>query len=210
MWDAKGKLIREIGRNGQGPGEFAGPVTAGWKGDTLWVFDSRQARIGLFTPSGEFVRSIMALARSAPGAKSSTNVVGRRLLADGTLFGQPTLFAERTSDKKADNAALIRFREGGEVLDTILKFEVRQSTLELKGENGAMYMSQPFTDSPMPVPEGRGRGVFFINRDYAQNDRNAMFRVRKIALNGDVVLDRAFQYDPKPVTDAQFDKLVDE
>ena len=119
MWDANGKLIREIGRSGQGPGEFAGPVRAGWKADTLWVWDSRQARISLFKPSGEFVRSIRAIASSMPGAKSSSSLMGRSLLADGTLLGQPRLGAS-TQEKGATSNALVRFRGNRGLVHTTL------------------------------------------------------------------------------------------
>ena len=105
MWDQRGKLIREIGRNGNGPGEFAGPVSAGWRGDTLWVFDSRQARISLFKPNGDFVRSFLAVAGG--DSRSSANVVARTMLNDGTLVGEKRLWAEQTSDKRPDRSATI-------------------------------------------------------------------------------------------------------
>lgn len=210
MWNKQGRLIKEIGRNGQGPGEFAGPVSAGWRGDTLWVYDSRQARISLFTPDGQFVRSIRPIAKRQPGAKMTSNIVGRYLLADGTVLAQPTLYSAQASDKRTDLSALLRINESGDILDTLVVFPVRQSTLELKSGTSAMYSAQPFTDSPIGAVDGKGRAVYVINRDYARDNARSTFRITKISLTGDTLYDKRFEYRPKPVTDAQFEKLVTE
>ncbi|MGD9523392.1 MAG: hypothetical protein AB7N73_05670 [Gemmatimonadales bacterium] len=43
-----GSLLRTIGRAGEGPGEFAGPLQLGWLHDTLVVVDPGLARVTLF------------------------------------------------------------------------------------------------------------------------------------------------------------------
>ena len=39
-----GRLLRTIGRRGDGPGEFRNPYVVGYIGDTIWVHDSRRRR----------------------------------------------------------------------------------------------------------------------------------------------------------------------
>jgi hypothetical protein len=56
VFDRTGRLIRTIGRDGSGPGEFTFPLLAIY-GSTLLVHDPRQSRISVFDTSGSFVRS---------------------------------------------------------------------------------------------------------------------------------------------------------
>jgi hypothetical protein len=61
--DPKGKLLRTVGRQGQGPGEFMGGIFINQcAADSLFVWDSRTNRVSVFTASGSFVRQIPAFA----------------------------------------------------------------------------------------------------------------------------------------------------
>lgn len=59
--DVDGRLVRSVGRRGQGPGEFTamGPLGL-WRGspDTIWVMDWMPRRLSLFTADGAFVRTV--------------------------------------------------------------------------------------------------------------------------------------------------------
>ncbi len=50
--DSAGDYVRTIGRKGAGPGEFEQPYALGWLGDTLFVLDWRNARVGKFSKLG--------------------------------------------------------------------------------------------------------------------------------------------------------------
>ena len=56
--DYTGKLIRRIGRNGQGPGEFQLPLVPCIIGDELVVSDNGNSRIQIFTLDGTYLRQI--------------------------------------------------------------------------------------------------------------------------------------------------------
>ncbi len=55
VFDSNGAYVRTIGRKGAGPGEFEQPYSLGWLGDTLLVLDFRNARIGKFSRTGEWL-----------------------------------------------------------------------------------------------------------------------------------------------------------
>lgn len=57
--DTSGARLRVIGREGQGPGEFGALNGLGFRGDSLFVFDSRWSRISVFDPEGEHVRQFV-------------------------------------------------------------------------------------------------------------------------------------------------------
>lgn len=55
LFDSAGKLLRRIGRQGAGPGEFKGINGMTVLGDTgLAIWDAQNARISFFTATGEF------------------------------------------------------------------------------------------------------------------------------------------------------------
>jgi len=60
VYDSSGRLNRQIGRRGQGPGEFTMPWSLALGAeDTLYVFNYFNRRMSVFLPDGLFVRSVM-------------------------------------------------------------------------------------------------------------------------------------------------------
>ncbi len=58
VYDANGAYQRTIGRQGDGPGEFAtAPDIAGLAGDTVFAFDSRSRRVTSFSMSGDLIET---------------------------------------------------------------------------------------------------------------------------------------------------------
>jgi hypothetical protein len=58
LFSADGELLRTIGREGEGPGEFLDPIAVDHRGDTLAVWDWRQNRITLASLSDDRVETI--------------------------------------------------------------------------------------------------------------------------------------------------------
>jgi hypothetical protein len=52
-----GQPFRQIGRQGQGPGEFSRPIAGAWQGDSLWIWDSGQGRLTWLDARGRLLRS---------------------------------------------------------------------------------------------------------------------------------------------------------
>lgn len=57
-YDINLKFIKDMGRKGQGPGEFLGPLMMSVCGDSLYVYDRGLKRISVFDSSGYFCNSI--------------------------------------------------------------------------------------------------------------------------------------------------------
>lgn len=59
VFTSEGEFVRELGRSGEGPGEFRSAAYAtALPGDSLLVVDSRLRRVSVFAPDLEFVRTI--------------------------------------------------------------------------------------------------------------------------------------------------------
>lgn len=87
FYDRTGRYLRSAGGAGQGPGEFQSAfylwVTAG---DTVWVGDSRPWKYNVFSPDGDWIRTVRP-ARSDPNSPALMTV-----LADGrsVIASRPT------------------------------------------------------------------------------------------------------------------------
>ena len=77
QFDSSGGLIREIGRKGQGPGEFALAYRLLLDGDTLHVFDAMQNLVHVFSSTGELQRS-----RRVPYVASTAFTVAKRMASE--------------------------------------------------------------------------------------------------------------------------------
>lgn len=56
--DADGRLIRQVGGEGEGPGEFQVVTGLGFLGDTVWIRNWPTPRISLFTREGEHIATL--------------------------------------------------------------------------------------------------------------------------------------------------------
>jgi len=92
LFDSLGTVLRTIGREGQGPGEFSRVGRVGFAGEVLWVWDGQNQRRTLIdASSGRFISSEHLAMGSAPAPSVS--------LAEG-----------RTLGRLASPACLIDFR----------------------------------------------------------------------------------------------------
>jgi hypothetical protein len=83
-----GGFDREIGRSGQGPGEFtyAGAISLG-PGDTLHIFDHHSRIWSLFTPSGDFARQIRLRVR----VDAVVHLPAGRMIVQGESAAPPSI-----------------------------------------------------------------------------------------------------------------------
>lgn len=99
LFDAQGKFLQQLGRKGQGPGEFRAPhsllVTSS---DEVWIVDM-QRRLTVFAPSPDGY----ALARTIPvdfGIRSMC-MLGNDLVVNGVAIGDPYVIRVLDSQARA-------------------------------------------------------------------------------------------------------------
>lgn len=90
VFDEKGRFLRRIGRQGQGPGEFGLPMTmcldpAGH----IHVADSHMRRINTFTDDGKFQKSFIFSAHHTQALSLRVDSAGNRFLAAVTIPTKP-------------------------------------------------------------------------------------------------------------------------
>lgn len=123
LYSASGRAVDTVGRNGRGPGEFASILRVGWNGDTMWVIDSQQRRVSLFSSDGTLIKTEAnpALAnkpvQTSKAARSDEVAffTATHMLADGSLAGEAFLKAPGTAARRLDRAAFVRVSATGAV-----------------------------------------------------------------------------------------------
>lgn len=206
VYDSRGRFLRKIGRSGAGPGEFERPSRLGWRGDTLWVGDSPQARISLFRPNGSFVRSI-TFTQAGPLTGGRPNVPGS-LLADGSVLGLwlPPMYT--LAGAKPVVEPLVRFSPRGDPLGVLGRRQRRQEFVRVRSGTSSTYFAQPFSDSPLTAVAPDGSGLVIVTRAAATSRRQASFTVRKVSFSGRTAFERAYPYTPRPLTGDAVESVV--
>jgi hypothetical protein len=120
IYGADGRLLREMGRAGEGPGEFRAPF---WldrlRGDSIAAWDPALRRLSIFTPSGDFVRAVTP--SSLQGVFPQAIGVlpdGRFILASST----GTQVLPPPGQARRDTAAYVVIDSTGAAVDTLGRF----------------------------------------------------------------------------------------
>jgi hypothetical protein len=113
VFDARGKRVRSLGREGGGPGEFSFPGWIGLRGDTLRVWDVAHARLSLFDTAGRFLRTEPPVTEMG----SFPRVAGQ--FGDGSLLLAGTDREGWRIGTFRDSLLLVRIRPGEDGRDTL-------------------------------------------------------------------------------------------
>lgn len=169
VFDATGRKVRSLGREGRGPGELRHPSWVGVHGDTVLVWDMAQSRLTRFDTAGALIRTDPPVS----GLSSFARVVGRR--GDGSLllvastagewqagaYRDLLLVAWMRPDGRRDTVAIVpgdeqfgtRSADGRVTETTTLPFG-RRTVVAAHG--GRVYVGT--ADSPAIVASADGRG----------------------------------------------------
>ncbi|HLM68975.1 MAG TPA: hypothetical protein VK358_15660 [Longimicrobium sp.] len=145
FYDARGRHLQSTGRRGNGPGEFE-QMGGLWRfrGDSLAVWDLRQARLSVYSPSGELVRTVLP----QPGPRGAYAPLygmfsdGSFVLGAGMNMGE--IFAGG-SRRFRDRFQLVRYGADGIASDTVGEFPDDKRDAEVAGTGFSLT----------PVPFGK-------------------------------------------------------
>lgn len=202
-----GRLLRVFGGNGEGPGEFRGPSSLGWIGDSLWVADSRTGRFSVFSAGGDFIYSFRPLV-DLGGTPGNRPPRPRGVLADGTLWGESPQFAGE--EQNGQPRPIMRMDREGAVIDTI---GWRQPTrggmvFTTPDRSALMAVGQPFSDDPVAAIADVDRSVLLLDRTARAGTSAPTFTLTKVGWDGDTIFARTYPYEPVPISSAEVDSIV--
>lgn len=149
---ADGRLLRSVGRAGEGPGEFRAPFWLGrMRGDSIAVWDAGLRRFSILSPTGDFARGVQP-----PGSLGVfPRVAG--VLPDGRFVLTASTSAQMLpapGQSRRDTAAYVVVDGTGAVADTLGIFAGAEMVAAGTPETG-------FVMRPRPL----GRQTFTAVRD---------------------------------------------
>jgi hypothetical protein len=204
VFDERGRHVRTIGRDGEGPGEFRAPGAFGFLGDTLWVHDRSLRRVSYFAPDGAFLRA--ETPTPLPVRRSPDDVVAivspAMLLPGGHAIGMGNYNADAAARGLVRAVPWLRLTRAGAVIDTLAWVTIA-SPLALRSAQSTTFMVQPFSSAPIAVVAASGRLVI-VDRDAPEGG----IAVHAISPNGDTLWTRRLEYAPVRLTGRVVDSVV--
>lgn len=148
-----GVLETNIGREGEGPGDFQMPVRAGFHGDGLWVWDVALGRLSVFNADGSFQDS----ERLGPGGRAGK-------LRDGSTI---RVIAIPPTQERSD-LPVLRFSgsnptESGSA-DTLQLMRDVVGPMHVRSGQITRTLQQPFSDNPLWGWSPHGRWVAVLEQ----------------------------------------------
>ena len=175
VFDARGRLVREFGRSGGGPGEFQMPIHLTVASDHVDVADNRARRITRFSRSGEYLSDRPLPPRVAQPGRSPYKVFP---LQGGLIAIEYAPTTGGTGDAGPHRSARVL------VLDTA--GVQRQVLAEYSwGEAYAHARGRPEFSMPIAGAHGRGGHVFASGDSLLAIVDDYVGAIRYFAVNGD-------------------------
>jgi hypothetical protein len=204
VYDAASQLTHEIGRRGEGPGEFRIVGHMGLLSDTLYVGDNGLRRLSFFSLAGEFLNSVRwtsPLIRD--GRASYMETVPQVILPDGSALLVPGMIvggmmSEPGPRTSTNQTLFLRIAQNAEGADTVALVDAEYRSTSVTLEGTMQRISCPFQGFPLGELMLDGSGVVIVHRPVATGIQPADFEILIVDPRGDTIVSRSIEYDPIP------------
>lgn len=197
-----GAPVTEVGRAGDGPGEFRSIAGLGWMGDTLYVADGRLGRITFYDEGLQLLGTMPFLGRQLGSfriyAPRSLHRGGDAIVLPGRSYGMPS------GDPGPEvGTPILRTGWSGDVRDTVATVSRENAVLVVRrGGRSTSYRNQPFSDAPVVDIASDASYVVIVEREVPEQRRGAFYRVVKVGLDGDTMVANPVAYAPVQIPEA--------
>ncbi len=200
--DGDGALIRRIGAEGEGPGEFTVPHHLGFIGDTLWIVDVPAMRLLRFGPDGAHVGQ-QNLPTIDYGFPTTARTAISSLLDGGFAVAAPGGYPIGVPGRV--QMPVLHGTLGEKPPST----EIASLTVPngLRVDGVGVFNHRPLPIPPVFVPDPYGRGFAVLDWDATQPEAITLSR---FAANGEATSRTLVPHRPVPLTPEQRSKLIDD
>ena len=192
MFDREGRLLKKVGREGAGPGEFRGAHGLGWDAaGRLWVIEGQGSRYSLFDHDGQFLENRMR----------NTGFYGwvweGMFLASGEFM--ELVFQRADSYSKP---MLARYDSVRGLVDTV------PLPYTLEGDN---YFKFEYKDgySVVGIPYYPASWYSIDPRGYIWTGHNDQYELTQLSMQGDTIRIIRKEQPPVPIAQSERDSAID-
>lgn len=194
-----GRLIRRLGRAGDGPGEFRNPNWIGLHGDSVWVNDGRLRRVTWFDRDGNYLGD-----RPYP---DPPDVAPPLVAGFGLLTSNGSaLFVTNAADPDRELPVFVVGPDGDQVVIGVRRGPPEYS-LAATSDGRVQFQQHRFWTRTTWSPDPEGRSVAFAERRSPDSPLRATYGLTRVSVTGDTLFSRQISYDPVPVPGAVLDSL---
>lgn len=207
VYDDQGRLLRRIGRDGEGPGEFRSPMLIGLRHDTLAIGDLSLGRVTLFLRTGQLLETVPTppvWLQPAPGFHVMVAPVG--FTRDG--FASRIVRMITPPELPRDSIAVphVALDRTGQITDT-LRFE-RWNLFEPQIRIGNLDVRVPSGPPAGPLYIDGQEDTYLVERPVAVSADRAEFTVTRLTQTGDTIYRRNIRYRPSAFASGVVDSIV--
>ncbi|MCY3698327.1 MAG: 6-bladed beta-propeller [Gemmatimonadetes bacterium] len=208
VFSRAGEFVRDLGRQGEGPGELLQPSGMGWHRSRLWVREPRSARLTFFNVETGEAETIRYRA-NVPG--SLQQWAPAAVLANGRFVASPSVTTVPGGGMTASEIALVVTEPDGTLRDTLVRRSIGGNigkiTAGLVDGEAWVFSLLPDHDLVSVAPDGSSL-VLVRRRGWDGSTTPAEFEVTRIDLHGDTVYRRRVEYEPRRVPADFFDDEI--
>ncbi len=212
VWTPEGTLLVDVGRPGEGPGDFAFADYVFPDDSGFLVRDLQRGRFSYFSADGA-LQTTTAFPRNV--SYQGFQIDGHARFPDGSFLGEPSIAASirmgMSGDDPIHSLPLLRIHEteDGWSHRPLWRRNIRNETLWLKlPDDQPVFTVQPFSDADRyqvdPVA-----GTFVLARNTGGNLGAGQAELLELTSAGDTVWQRRLQFDPVPVLGSVLDEQVE-
>jgi hypothetical protein len=188
VFDSSGHLVGEVGR----PGEFGVIASAGWVGDSLWVYDIVQTRTMMYSPS-------LATTR----VQLFDGILPRPVAfyAGGMMLLQEKVPAVAAPDA-ASTMALVRRNSTGTTNQYVATIPpVGSNNIHLQMGDVSTTLRAPIAVEPAQVISSEGNRIATLTTQFEGNPSNVIHLVMQSS-SGDTIYVRNIPFTPDSIPPA--------
>ena len=212
VWTPEGTLLVDVGRPGEGPGDFAFADYVFQNDSGFVVRDLQRGRFSYFSDDGELLTTA-DFPRNV--SYQGFQIDAHARFPDGSFLGKPSIAASVRmgvwGDDPIYSLPLLRVfeTEDGWSHRTLWQLNIRNETLWLKlSDNQPVFAVQPFSDADRyhadPVA-----GTIVLVRNGGEGLAAGEAELLELTATGDTVWQRRLRFDPIPVAGSVLDEPVD-
>ena len=196
VYGPDGQHLRDIGRAGEGPGEFSGLLSIGFLGDTLYAIDGKLGRITYFDSAGTVLRT-----------EHVQDIAGAPAIAHRVLPSYLLATPMTPPDENPVTSHLLISRSGGTRMP-VGRAEPGRGPLHLALGSATLGMPDPFAPTSFLVVNDDGTRWIEVRQHPDAGLPPGSFSLTLREVGGDPIWTREFSTEPIAITDEEVDSVA--